>query len=89
MRLLRAVYYVLINGKVLFHLVFFFIKFKYINEYTYYLRSILNPAHKLRQRMLHFVQTLQHYMFYEVIEPNWLKFVENVEKVSDSIFRPE
>ncbi len=44
-------------------------------------RSILNPAHKLRQRMLHFVQTLQHYMFYEVIEPNWLKFVDSVEKV--------
>jgi gamma-tubulin complex component 2 len=46
--------------------------------------SILNPAHKLRQRMLHFVQTLQHYMFYEVIEPNWLKFVDSVEK-SDTV----
>ena len=28
-------------------------------------------AFALRQRMLHFVQTYEHYMMFEVLEPSW------------------
>jgi gamma-tubulin complex component 2 len=50
--------------------------------------SELTPAHKLRHRMLHFVQTLEHYLFFEVIEPNWRILEQNIrssETVDDLI----
>lgn len=44
-------------------------------------------AFALRQRMLHFVQTYEHYMMFEVLEPSWhvmeksLKTVTNIDGV--------
>jgi len=31
----------------------------------------LAPSHALRQRMLHFLHNMEHYMMLEVLEPNW------------------
>ncbi|XP_014667456.1 PREDICTED: gamma-tubulin complex component 2-like [Priapulus caudatus] len=41
------------------------------------------PFHALRHRMLHFVQNLQYYMMFEVIEPNWKEFEDNMKEVSN------
>jgi len=38
-------------------------------------------AFALRQRMLNFVQNLQYYMMFEVIEPNWQLFESNMATV--------
>ncbi len=38
-------------------------------------------AFALRQRMLNFVQNLQYYMMFEVIEPSWHVFENNMETV--------
>jgi len=38
-------------------------------------------AFALRQRMLNFVQNLQYYMMFEVIEPNWQLFESNMDTV--------
>ena len=39
-------------------------------------------AFALRQRMLNFVQNFEYYMMFEVIEPNWHDFQQNMAKVS-------
>ena len=39
-------------------------------------------AFALRQRMLNFVQNFEYYMMFEVIEPNWHCFQQNMAKVS-------
>ncbi|KAH9500248.1 Gamma-tubulin complex component 2 [Bulinus truncatus] len=40
-------------------------------------------AFALRQRMLNFVQNFEYYMMFEVIEPNWHTFQENMAKVTN------
>ena len=40
-------------------------------------------AFALRQRMLNFVQNFEYYMMFEVIEPNWHDFQQNMAKVND------
>jgi len=40
-------------------------------------------AFALRQRMLNFVQNFEYYMMFEVIEPNWHCFQQNMAKVSN------
>ncbi|CAG5121559.1 unnamed protein product, partial [Candidula unifasciata] len=42
-----------------------------------------SPAFALRQRMLNFVQNFEYYMMFEVIEPNWHVFMQNMSKVSN------
>lgn len=38
-------------------------------------------AFSLRQRMLDCIQHLEYYMMVEVVEPNWLKFINKMSKV--------
>ena len=33
--------------------------------------AAFSAAYGLRQRMLHFLQNIEHYMLFEVLEPNW------------------
>lgn len=40
-------------------------------------------AFALRQRMLNFVQNFEYFMMFEVIEPNWHDFQQNMAKVSN------
>uniref|UniRef100_A0A2C9LH46 Gamma-tubulin complex component n=1 Tax=Biomphalaria glabrata TaxID=6526 RepID=A0A2C9LH46_BIOGL len=40
-------------------------------------------AFALRQRMLNFVQNFEYYMMFEVIEPNWHTFQQNMAKVTN------
>lgn len=40
-------------------------------------------AFSLRQRMLFFTQNLEYYMMAEVIEPQWLKFLDRMQKVNN------
>ncbi|GFR76401.1 gamma-tubulin complex component [Elysia marginata] len=42
-----------------------------------------SAAFALRQRMLNFVQNFEYYMMFEVIEPNWHDFQQNMAKVSN------
>lgn len=41
-----------------------------------------SAAFALRQRMLNFVQNFEYYMMFEVIEPNWHLFQQNMDTVS-------
>ncbi|XP_067118956.1 gamma-tubulin complex component 2-like [Centruroides vittatus] len=40
-------------------------------------------AFALRQHMLNFIQNLEYYMMFEVIEPNWHTFVSKIQEVSN------
>ncbi|EDO46105.1 predicted protein, partial [Nematostella vectensis] len=40
-------------------------------------------AFALRQRMLHFVQTFEHYMMFEVLEPNWHLMDKALQEVTN------
>ncbi|XP_025097324.1 gamma-tubulin complex component 2-like [Pomacea canaliculata] len=42
-----------------------------------------SAAFALRQRMLNFVQNFEYYMMFEVIEPNWHLFQQNMDTVSN------
>lgn len=42
-----------------------------------------SAAYALRQRMLNFVQNFEYYMMFEVIEPNWHNFQQNLDMVSN------
>lgn len=42
-------------------------------------------AFALRQRMLNFVQNIQYYMMFEVMEPNWHIMENNLKTVSDLV----
>lgn len=46
------------------------------------LRGTMGPTFLLRQRMLHFVQSLLYYMMFEVIEPNWINMEESIQTVN-------
>lgn len=41
-----------------------------------------NNAFILGQRMLTYIQNLQYYMTFEVLEPNWNSFFQFLDKVS-------
>eukprot|EP01104_Vermistella_antarctica_P007997 TRINITY_DN1988_c0_g1_i3.p1 TRINITY_DN1988_c0_g1~~TRINITY_DN1988_c0_g1_i3.p1 ORF type:complete len:712 (-),score=144.71 TRINITY_DN1988_c0_g1_i3:263-2398(-) len=45
-------------------------------------RSVFRASFSLRQRMLHFLQTLQYYIAIDVLEPNWNKFEIALECVN-------
>lgn len=52
-------------------------------------RQLLRPppprfasAFTLRQRMLNFVQNIQYYMMFEVLEPTWHVLERNLKSVS-------
>jgi gamma-tubulin complex component 2 len=51
------------------------------------LRGIMGPTYLLRQRMLHFLQNLMHYMMFEVIQPNWMKMEETLQSFSMTLER--
>ena len=42
------------------------------------LRGLLGRTYCLRQRMLHFLQNFVYYMMFEVIEPRWVEFENNL-----------
>lgn len=46
------------------------------------LRCRFAAAFALRQRMLNFVQNIQYYMMFEVMEPNWHIMENNLKTVS-------
>jgi len=43
-------------------------------------RSSLGAMYSLRQRMLHFLQNLEYYFMFEVLEPNWQAMEKKVAK---------
>jgi gamma-tubulin complex component 2 len=43
------------------------------------LRGLLGPCFLLRQRMLHFVQNLNNYMTFEVVETYWLEMMGTID----------
>jgi gamma-tubulin complex component 2 len=43
------------------------------------LRGLLGPSFLLRQRMLHFVQNLNNYMTFEVVENYWLEMMASID----------
>lgn len=45
-------------------------------------RSILSKLSLLRSKMLHFIQQITYYMFFEVIEPQWARFEAHLSCVS-------
>lgn len=47
-------------------------------------RNTFNPNFALRNKMLHFIQSLQYYLLYEVIVPSWQSFTENLKTVLPS-----
>ena len=44
-------------------------------------------AFALLQRMVHFVQTYQHYMMFEVLDPNWHILERNLKTVRKILLR--
>lgn len=46
-------------------------------------------AFTLRQRMLNFVQNIQYYMMFEVMEPTWHILEKNLKSVSRRLTRPQ
>jgi len=40
--------------------------------------SLLSSSFALRQKMLNFLQNLQYYMTFEVLEPNWESMIARV-----------
>ena len=40
-----------------------------------------SSAFALRQRMLNFIQNIEYYMMFEVIERNWQNFINKMQKV--------
>lgn len=45
-------------------------------------------AFALRQRMLHFVQTYEHYMMFEVLEPSWHLMEKSLKTVRSVTLSP-
>lgn len=77
---------------------FIFIKFKNLMDFrvwisnkiaktfTHEVAMAYRQAFSLRQRMLDCIQHLEYYMMVEVVEPNWLKFINKMSKVIIYIF---
>ena len=50
--------------------------------------AALTSSYRLRQRMLHFLQNIEHYMMLEVLEPNWHVFrlkLQTASKVDELV----
>ncbi|XP_058800560.1 gamma-tubulin complex component 2-like isoform X2 [Phymastichus coffea] len=56
---------------------------KIAKTFTHEVAMAYRQAFSLRQRMLDCVQHLEYYMMVEVIEPNWLTFLNKMSKVSN------
>ncbi|XP_020277442.1 gamma-tubulin complex component 2-like isoform X2 [Pseudomyrmex gracilis] len=56
---------------------------KIAKTFTHEVAMAYRQAFSLRQRMLDCIQHLEYYMMVEVIEPNWLKFINKMSKVSN------
>ncbi|XP_015437164.1 PREDICTED: gamma-tubulin complex component 2-like [Dufourea novaeangliae] len=56
---------------------------KIAKTFTHNVAMSYRKAFSLRQRMLDCVQHLAYYMMVEVIEPNWLTFINKMSKVSN------
>lgn len=54
---------------------------KIAKTFTHEVAMAYRQAFSLRQRMLDCIQHLEYYMMVEVIEPNWLKFINKMSKV--------
>ncbi|XP_074643157.1 gamma-tubulin complex component 2-like [Tubulanus polymorphus] len=52
-------------------------------QYTLHSSRWFASAFALRQRMLNFVQNFEYYMMFEVLEPNWVVFENNLSSVSN------
>eukprot|EP01116_Phalansterium_solitarium_P012776 TRINITY_DN2935_c0_g1_i1.p1 TRINITY_DN2935_c0_g1~~TRINITY_DN2935_c0_g1_i1.p1 ORF type:complete len:812 (-),score=349.12 TRINITY_DN2935_c0_g1_i1:98-2533(-) len=46
------------------------------------LRAALSTSFSMRQRMVHFLQNLDYYMTFEVLEPNWHLLEQNLAKAT-------
>lgn len=63
---------------------------KIAKTFTHNVAMSYRQAFSLRQRMLDCIQHLEYYMMVEVIEPNWLTFLNKMSKVRsrvDGIFK--
>lgn len=58
---------------------------KIAKTFTHEVAIAYRQAFSLRQRMLDCIQHLEYYMMVEVVEPNWLKFINKMNKVGISI----
>ncbi|XP_011499905.1 PREDICTED: gamma-tubulin complex component 2-like [Ceratosolen solmsi marchali] len=56
---------------------------KIAKTFTHEAAMAYRQAFSLRQRMLDCIQHLEYYMMVEVIEPNWLTFLNKMSKVSN------
>ena len=56
---------------------------KIAKTFTHEVAMAYRKAFSLRQRMLDCIQHLEYYMMIEVVEPNWLKFINKMSKVSN------
>ncbi|XP_043799977.1 gamma-tubulin complex component 2-like isoform X2 [Apis laboriosa] len=56
---------------------------KIAKTFTHNVAMSYRQAFSLRQRMLDCIQHLAYYMMVEVIEPNWLTFINKMNKVSN------
>ncbi|XP_014224531.1 gamma-tubulin complex component 2-like isoform X1 [Trichogramma pretiosum] len=56
---------------------------KIAKTFTHEAAMTYRQAFSLRQRMLDCIQHLEYYMMVEVIEPNWLMFLNKMSKVSN------
>lgn len=54
---------------------------KIAKTFTHNVAMSYRKAFSLRQRMLDCIQHLAYYMMVEVIEPNWLTFINKMNKV--------
>lgn len=54
---------------------------KIAKTFTHEVAMAYRQAFSLRQRMLDCIQHLEYYMMVEVVEPNWLKFINKMSKV--------
>ena len=48
--------------------------FNYIESFHIY-----GPSFALRQKMLNFIQNLEYYMTFEVLEPNWEEMISKIK----------
>ena len=54
---------------------------KNAKKYSIQMSKMYAAGFALRQQMLNFIQNFEYYMMFEVIEPNWLVFMENMDSV--------
>lgn len=78
------------NNKIFYYFIFYILFFdffrvwvsnKIAKTFTHNVAMSYRQAFSLRQRMLDCIQHLAYYMMVEVIEPNWLTFINKMNKV--------